>query len=320
MVETRRLTQLSEEMAGTSRWPDPPFVIALSGGADSAALAALARDRAETRAIHVHHGWEGSDALEAAARSIAKRLSIGLDVVRVDVPAGPSPEDQARDARYEALGAASTETDSVLVGHTMDDQAETIILNLIRGAGTSGLAGMPYFRPPNVYRPLLGVTRDQTRELAVLRRLPFADDPTNLDLAVRRNAVRRKLIPIMQELNPGSIESMARAAKHLEEDAAYLDDLGNHAAPAVVGDGHIEIPVGSLAALPQVLAERVIRARIGQLRNGDGATTAETGRILEVVFGQTSGAEITGGIRASRQGPFLHLESGTGPQPPTVGK
>ena len=176
------------------------MAIALSGGADSAALGLLASETLgdEVRAIHVHHGLRWSDSLREAANLVAKQLDLPLSIAEVEVLDG-SPEAAAREARYRVLTEFD---DQVVTGHTKDDSVETVLINLVRGTGSGGLGGIPWHRPPNVYRPLLEVSRSETREIATLAGLEFFDDPMNEDLDLLRAAVRRRIVPELEALNP----------------------------------------------------------------------------------------------------------------------
>ncbi|HEX5672407.1 MAG TPA: tRNA lysidine(34) synthetase TilS, partial [Acidimicrobiia bacterium] len=216
MVGTRRLNQLTESVKEAADFPPPPFVVALSGGADSAACAWIAALLGPTRAIHVHHGLAASDLMAAAARSVAHALGIEVDVVHIEVV--PWSEGRARKLRYEALLGGLVEGEWVLTGHTADDQAETVFANLLRGAGVEGLTGIPSRRPP-LARPLLGVDRSTTRELATLASLKWTDDPTNLDLGPLRNRLRLRLLPQMEA------EYNLSFRQHLVDVAATLSTL-----------------------------------------------------------------------------------------------
>ncbi|HWL48369.1 MAG TPA: tRNA lysidine(34) synthetase TilS, partial [Acidimicrobiia bacterium] len=203
MVETRRLKELTGRSGDLLRLPTGNLVVALSGGADSAALAYLIHHQGrDVRAVHVNHGLPASDRLEEAARAVARIVGIALEVVRIEVPPGASIEGQARKARYEALLAALQPGETLLTAHTRDDQAETVLMSLLRGAGSAGLAGIPT-RIGSVARPMLALTRSDTRELAGLAGLPFYDDPSNLDRGLRRNALRLEVIPdLAARFNP----------------------------------------------------------------------------------------------------------------------
>ncbi|REK23492.1 MAG: tRNA(Ile)-lysidine synthetase, partial [Actinobacteria bacterium] len=202
--------------------------------------------------------------------------------------------------------AEAVETgERLLLGHTMNDQAETLLLNLLRGAGTRGLAGMPYHRPPNIYRPLLGVRRSETRELAALAGLPFVDDPTNADQRLRRNRLRLDIMPRLEELNPGVVEGLARTAEHVRADADHLDAEASRVANLLVGDSEARVAAASLIVLDSPIRARVLSAMVGSLREQPHLTSDEIGRVEQVLLGQTAAAQIEGQIRVERDGPHL---------------
>jgi tRNA(Ile)-lysidine synthase len=307
VVETRRLGQLVESLSVRARWPKPPYLVALSGGADSAVLASLAqRQGVDVRAIHVHHGLESSDQLAAAAERIAESLDMPIQIARVEVPDGSSMESQARDVRYRAFENASEGVESVLTGHTKNDVAETVLINLIRGTGTRGLAGIPYHREPNTFRPLLGVSRTETREYAILAGLDFLDDPTNFDRSIRRNWIRLEVIPLLQRANPAIVETLSRTADHLLADAETLDLLFDHSG-AADSDSTVRIAIGDLVSSPDSVRWRLIDDRIGTMRNSPAVSSSELERIAEVIAGKSGGTELEGGLRVTRDGPFLQI-------------
>lgn len=302
MAESSRLTELTDSALRRIVFPPPDHIVALSGGADSATLAYLAKRHGSlTSCIHVHHGLAASDRLASAARDVAAHLLIPMQVVEVAVEAGPSHENQARSARYGALERSTSPGDTVLLGHTRNDQAETVLMNLIRGAGARGLAGIPRHRPPNLYRPMLDVTRSETREIAALAGLPFEDDPVNEDLDLRRNLVRHDLIPRLEELNPGVVAALARTASQIGADEAFLDDLAS-AVPVRHSPAGATVAASSVNVLPGPLQLRVIRRMVARLRQPAGVTAAEHARIIAVFDGSSSAAEIEAGIRFTRDG------------------
>ncbi len=172
--------------------PGTPVVCALSGGPDSSALVALAvRAGLDVTAIHVHHGLRSSaDDDAAAAQRIAAHLGVSFDRVHVDLDDGANLEARARQARRDALGP------DALTGHTADDQAETVLLALLRGAGATGLAAMR----PGPTHPILGLRRAETHALCDALGLHPAVDPTNADARFRRNRVRAALLPLAEAI------------------------------------------------------------------------------------------------------------------------
>lgn len=285
--------------------PAGPLVVALSGGADSAALAYLV---GSARAVHVNHGLAASSVMESAARGVADEVGVPLEVVAASVEGGPSPEAMARDARYRALADATDDDESVLTAHTLDDDAETVLINLVRGTGWRGLAGIPAFREPNVHRPILSVSRSETRELAALAGLPFIDDPMNDDPGLLRNRVRRLILPALEELNPRVTESIARAARHLREEAGVADSLTGFLPIDDEGLG-ASVPRGVLLSLDRRLANRLL---IRLLSHIGEPTETRVQRLWDVVTGESHSAELGGGVVARIEGPML-VVSADGP-------
>ncbi len=251
----------------------PEALVALSGGPDSLALTAAAAFEApragrRTGAVVVDHGLqEGSAAV--AERAAEQARSLGLDPVlvrRVRVEGGGGPEAAARDARYVALCDAMAETGAtrVLLGHTLDDQAETVLLGLLRGSGPDSLAGMRPDAGPWL-RPLLALRRVQTVQACADQGLEPWSDPMNEDPRHPRVRVRREALPVLERtLGPGVAEALARTADQVQEDAAALDALADELAPdlAELADGGIALPVSALAANPAALRHRLIRLAV----------------------------------------------------------
>jgi tRNA(Ile)-lysidine synthase len=232
--------------------PGDLVLVACSGGADSLALAAAAAfeaPRAGLRAggVVVDHGLQPGSA-DVAASAVEAMASLGLDpALKVSVRvAGPGdangyqgPEAAARSARYAALDqtAASAGAAVVVLGHTLDDQAETVLLGLARGAGARSLAGMPG-RSGRYLRPLLGLRRAQTRAACAALGLEPWDDPQNCDPAFTRSRVRHELLPALEAaLGPGVTEALARTARLLRADADALDELAVAAAARIRAAG-----------------------------------------------------------------------------------
>jgi tRNA(Ile)-lysidine synthase len=245
-------------------------LVALSGGPDSLALAAAVAfeaPRAGVRAGAVivdHRLQDGSDAV--AERAAEQALALGLDPVRVvavDVASDGSPEAAAREARYDALAAVAAETGAVavLLGHTLDDQAETVLLGLARGSGAGSLQGMAPVT--GLYRrPLLGIRRATTVQACIDAGLEPWADPHNDDASYTRVRVRRDVLPVLEaELGPGVADALARTAEQLREDedafATMIDEVAEELAAHI--DAGIAVPVAALAANPAALRQRIIR-------------------------------------------------------------
>ncbi len=297
MAATRRLSQLLASTSSRIDLPAGPLVVALSGGADSAALAYLALQAGEqVTAVHVDHGLPDSPKMSAGAAAVAGALDMSLRTTRVEVGRGPSLEDQARRVRYEALHALDG---AVLTGHTRDDSVETMLMNLIRGTGVKGLGGIPSHRPPNVYRPMLDVTSDETREIAMLAQLPFVDDPMNQDLSLTRNRVRLEILPRMREINPQVAESMDRLSRLARAETEFLDEV---AAPHL---GSV-LPISVLMTLPVPIAERIMHHALEA--HGVGATADRIARMWKVAKGESDRQDLAEGLRVIRDGALLAIE------------
>jgi tRNA(Ile)-lysidine synthase len=289
-----------------------PVVVACSGGADSVALLALAADAALAPvAVHVDHGLRaGSDQDAARVRALAATLGARFRAVRVDVGLGSNLEARARDARYAALDAARVEVgaDFVLVGHTADDQAETVLLNVLRGAASSGLAGMAA-RHGTVVRPLLDARRAELRALCATLGLAVFDDPMNDDRAFRRVAIRHDVLPYLSALAERDlVPVLARQAAILRSDSEFLDDLAARAWPGddADGGGQGEARAASLAALPSPLARRALRQWLG----APPPSLAEVERVLAVARGDARATELSGGRAVRRSAGLLVLSVG----------
>jgi tRNA(Ile)-lysidine synthase len=255
---------------------DPRFgglvLVGLSGGADSLALAAATAfeaPRAGIRAgaVIVDHGIQaGSAAVAETAAEQARALDLDpVVVVRVDVPAsGAGPEAAARAARYEAFERVLDETGAhhVLLAHTLDDQAETVLLGLARGSGPTSLRGMAPATGPYL-RPLLGIRRATTRGFCADSGLVPWEDPHNDDPSFTRVRVRSTVLPVLEaELGPGVAEALARTAEQLREDSDALDGLALEWALELTSqheDGAVALDVRGLAADPPALRQRIIR-------------------------------------------------------------
>lgn len=319
MAPTRRLIALAERVLDAARIPDGPLTVALSGGADSAvtAWAALQAGRGAVDAVHVDHGLPASRALAGAAERVAGALDIPLRRVPVEPGAPVAAEDDARRARYRALEAAVPDGIPILVGHTADDQAETLLLALLRGAGLDGLAGMPAVRG-RIHRPLLSVDRSTVRELAVLLGLGFLDDPANDDLRFLRNRIRTRLLPELEaEYASGLRDRLAVTAATLERDRRVLDRLSRVTIESIATGGRV--PVGVLLALgDDALVARAIRALLRSVRPPHAPSEREVREAMAVLHGSAAAAGLAGGVRVTREGPWLVARVGSAAVPPAV--
>lgn len=248
---------------------DEPVLVACSGGADSLALALAVRALAagsgfEARALVVDHTLQAGSA-QHSRDVVATLTGLGLpaEVATVDVRTdGRGVEAAARDARYSALSDALAPGERCYLGHTLDDQAETVLLGLARGSGTRSLAGMSPERPGFV-RPLLGLRRAVTRQSCREQGLTWWDDPHNAEDRFSRVRVRTNVLPVLEaELGPGVAEALARTAELAREDADALDALAADALADARATGPAaseQLDCAALAALPVALRSRVLR-------------------------------------------------------------
>ncbi|MBO2451560.1 tRNA lysidine(34) synthetase TilS [Actinomadura barringtoniae] len=235
--------------------PGALVLAACSGGADSLALAGALAFEAPRAGLHagavtVDHGLQEGSA-DRAAQLVRLLADLGLDPagsIAVTVGTEGGPENAAREARYAALdqAAARWNAAAVMLGHTRDDQAETVLLGLARGSGARSLAGMPpaFTRPEGevrYLRPLLGVDRGTARKACLAMGLEPWDDPHNLDPGFARVRVRREALPALEKaLGPGVAEALARTARMLRDDAEALDGLAQRALADAEADGEAD--------------------------------------------------------------------------------
>lgn len=270
-------------------------LIALSGGADSLALAAAAAHEARPRgmrvtSVTVDHGLQDGSA-RVAERASAQAAELGIEsrVVRVEVGTDGGPEAAARDARYGALRDAAEGAAAVLLGHTLDDQAETVLLGLARGAGGTSLAGMAPARRDERgilwLRPLLALRRSVTREACAALGLEAWEDPHNADERFSRVRVRERVLPVLEaELGPGIAEALARTAEQLREDAEAFAELIDETIEDIVepAEAGIAVSVPALAANPAALRNRIIR-HVVQSEFGVALTRVQTLEVARLV-------------------------------------
>ena len=318
-----------------------PLVLGFSGGLDSTVLLhALVRAGfgPRVRALHVAHGlqtasrdWPQHCARECAALSVSyDTLDLSLDM-DLDLAPGPNLEDRARQARRQALLAATPEDGALLLAHHADDQAETLLLRLLRGAGPAGLAAMSAdsrYAGRRLLRPLLEVTRVELADVAAGWGLRWVEDPTNAEPTADRNFLRQAVIPLLQQRWPALVETLGRNARRQGEVAAMLDQLADADRAALLRpDGGLEL--AGFAALPavrqrnllhgwlraeglQVPAERFLQRVLDELPD------AAEDRMPEVAWSQAAFLRYRGALyllpsaaRVPISGPYaLRLEQG----------
>lgn len=266
-----------------------PITCAVSGGADSMALLVLAvSSGCAVTAVHVDHGLRPESTSEAAiVRELAQQLGASFESRTVHVEAGSNLEARARDARYAVLPP------DVLTGHTADDQAETVLINLLRGAGLRGLSGMQ----PNGQHPILRLRRSETHALCDALEIRIVNDSSNDDPRFQRNRIRRDLIPLLDELSQRDVAALlARQADVMRDDAELLEKLASHLDPT---------DAVALAKAPIALARRAIRAWIATEHPPDAATVE---RVLSVARGDVTACDIGLGRQVRRSQQRLRIE------------
>lgn len=261
---------------------------AVSGGPDSMALLVLAAAAGLTvTAVHVDHGIRPGSADDARLiEPVARAVGAELVVHTMRVEPGPNLEARARAARYAVLPAG------VMTGHTADDQAETVLLNLMRGAGTTGLAAMR----PGHDRPLLGLRRSETHALCDAAGITCVDDETNSDPAHQRNRVRHELLPLVTAVSRRDpVPVLVRAADVMRDDNDLLDELASSIDPT---------DARALAAAPLPLARRAVRRWLADPYPPDLATVE---RVLEVARGLHPGCDAGGNRQIRRSKQRMHI-------------
>ncbi len=307
-----RLAQLLPE------FPAVRLCVAFSGGADSTALlaglAALQRPGLKVRALHVnHHLQPQARRWSAHCRRLARQLQVPLEVREVHVPRvrGQSPEAAARAARYAALGASLDAQELLLTAHHRDDQLETVLLQMLRGAGLAGLSAMPAVAPfaqGRLLRPLLDVPAAELRAWLRLQGLPWVEDPSNQDAGFDRNYLRLKILPLLLARWPAAAATVARGARHAAEAQRLLDEIARRdCSGAQVG------PALSAKVLRRLTPERrrnALRYWIAQ-----AGVLVPPARRLEELAGPLLAARADtqpfiewGGVRVARSADVLRLE------------
>jgi tRNA(Ile)-lysidine synthase len=343
-AELRRVADLAAKaLAGVGVPEDGDgLAAAVSGGADSLALLHALRVLAGPRrwrlaVLTVDHGLRPGAAADAAfVADHAKSLGLPARVLTLtpadlEAPQAAGPEAAARAARYGALWRAADDLGCqwLATGHTLDDQAETVLLQLLRGTGPDGLAGMPV-RSGRLLRPLLAVRRSETRACCTATGLAWREDPTNATDGPLRNRVRHHLLPLLEQLRPGAAQTLARTATLAADERTWLDPLvataltatTSPSAPSATGAGRrggavdsgepqspqspVDLDAGGLAGLPVGLARRVVRAAV--VRAGLGAPdAAATDRVLALTRGSDGAGTAWPGGMAVRDGPAIRL-------------
>ncbi|WP_328528385.1 tRNA lysidine(34) synthetase TilS [Nocardioides sp. NBC_00368] len=302
--------------------PGDKVIVACSGGADSLALASAAVFEGHKLGLHiigatVDHGMqEGSDA--QASKVIAQLAEMGVDetvTATVEVKAdGEGPEAAARQARYAVLDQLAERLGAsvVLLGHTRDDQAETVLLGLTRGSGARSLSGMRAAFD-RYRRPLLGTTRIDTETACQIEGLDVWQDPHNRDFAYTRARIRHRVLPTLEEdLGPGVTEALARTAEQLREDADFIDDIAEAMHRELGGT----LPVETLAQYPSAVRTRVLRIAALAAGSPPAELTREHVKAVDELVTGWRGQrwiDLPGHLRARRTNSSIVFESGPFP-------
>jgi tRNA(Ile)-lysidine synthase len=228
---------------------------AVSGGADSVAMLHMLRGGKVTVA-HYNHGLRAAaDEDEAFVRSLCGQWEVPFVSERGKVPKGAGVEAAAREMRYDFLERVREEQglDTIATAHTADDNVETVLLNLTRGAGLSGLCGIPEKRG-KIVRPILHLSRDKVIQYLTERDIPWREDGSNRDTVYRRNYIRHEVVPALKQVNPALTEAVSRLTASLNEDEEYLTSLALEEIA-----GYDPYPAIRLTQLPKPVASRVCR-------------------------------------------------------------
>jgi len=306
--------------------PHERVLVAVSAGGDSVALLHLLAEYSrnvplELNVAHVNHRQRGpaSDADERFVSELAGGLGYPCLLLEGDPSPGgapgrgssPASEEALRRKRHALLARAARDRgcSRIALGHTMDDQAETVLMRLMRGAGRRGLAAMAWSGPGRLVRPLLGMRRAALRAWLTAHDRPWRQDVSNADPRYLRNRVRSGLLPEMERCNPAIVEVLSRTAGVMRDEDALLDGMTREGLKGAVRrfDGRVAVTVRALAALPLPLARRGVRILIG-MAGGDprGADTRTVARILALARGGSlSDRGISGGMCAVRDGDEL---------------
>lgn len=290
--------------------PDTRVVIGISGGSDSVALAFVLRELAPEGGFtvaalaHFNHRLRSTaDRDEQFCRALAERLHLPIVVGGVDIREYAAAErlgieEAARRARYAFLhrSAADLGAERIAVGHTRDDQAETFLLKLIRGAGLTGLGGI-YPRRGALVRPLLDVSREDLRSLLEARGEPWMDDESNADIANPRNRVRHRVIPELDAAYGGpASRAIARAARLVREDGSWLDDqaAARYLELATSDVDGVTFTAADLAAEPGPIQRRLLLTALRDVAGVREVALEHVEAAADILKGSSSGADIPG--------------------------
>jgi tRNA(Ile)-lysidine synthase len=276
------------------------LTLGLSGGIDSIVLLDVLAQLASSHpfqlsCLYIHHGLSpNADAWARFACSAAQRYGVSCTVRKVDIKPHRElgQEGAARAARYAAF--AECETDFIVVAQHQDDQAETLLLQLLRGAGVAGLAAMPVMRPLEhsgamLLRPMLDISRAQIETYAVEHQLQWVEDESNADVSLARNFLRHRVIPQLQQLNPAVRENIARSAAHLGEAQELLTLLAVQDAALAIADDSVDLAL--LAGWSSARSANLLRSWIAA-HGLNAPASAELQQMLQQLLGARRDAEV----------------------------
>ena len=302
-------------------------LVAVSGGPDSVALLHLlcawqSQLNLVLHVIHMNHGLRGEES-EADAdfvQTLCQQLDVPCTVQRLNLQLeiqtrkGQSTQSVARDLRYAAFTQVAHEHDltKVALGHTSDDQAETVLMWMLRGAGSVGLSGMPAFRAPHFIRPLLGVLRVEIVAYLKKNQWSFRIDSSNASPEYRRNRIRQELMPVLKQFNPKIVQALSRQANILREESEYLDQVASQALASVLLKADVDRVVlnqVTLSGLPRSIQRRVVLLLYRQVTRTNVHPPFDcVEAILDLVNRSTSGLVIQShGIRVRRDYKEVYL-------------
>lgn len=309
-------------------------LVGVSGGPDSVCLLTLLTELRDSRRLpglflhiaHINYGLRGAESLgdEAFVRELGARWGVGVSVERAGLTSGSggSLQSRAREIRYAFFARLAREQGlaAVATGHTADDQAETVLLWLIRGAGTGGLAGIPVLREGRIIRPLLGVTRSEVLDYLACRGLSYRSDASNAGRIYRRNRIRHEVMPLLRSFNPRIVQGLAREAEILAADGAVMEELEEDRWREVMEEavsGRVVLNRERLAEQPLGLRRRLVRRALAFVRgNARGLTFRHVDDILDALLEGREGAglDLPGGVRVACAGERMRFWSGEAEQ------
>jgi len=305
-------------------------LVAVSGGPDSVCLLTVLTELRDRRFIpglplhiaHVNYGLRGeeSEKDEGFVRDLGTRLGVPVSCerVRMGLHPGGSLQGRARDIRYAFFAKVLLECGltTVATGHTADDQAETILLWMLRGSGSKGLGGIPITREGGIIRPLLGVSRSDVLDYLTSRGIPYRMDASNAKALYRRNRIRHELLPLLRSFNPRIVETLAREAEILATDAAALDEVEREQWKDIVIESsprRVVVSSNRLSAQPLGIRRRLVRRALALVRGrAAGLTFRHVSAVLERLVEGRDGVilNLPGGVRAGRAGDLLTFDHG----------